>query len=159
MLEAHQFGRADIRREPDEEAAEIERLACCHGNAGGVEQLEQNIEHPRVRLFRFVKEQRPFDCPLAHPAEITTFTKTRAEQQAKRVLRLKLGHIEAEQLFWTEYLSGGHQDGFRFPDAGWSQQQKAPARAAGLGETEFTAADCGNDSRQDAGLTADFARQ
>src|SRR5438105_4138852 len=112
-----------------------------------------------MRLFRLVKEQRPFDCPLAHPAEITVFTKTRAEQQPKRVLRLKLGHIEAEQLFWTEYLSGRHQDGFRFSDSGWSQQQKTPARAGGLGETEFTASNRGNDSRQDAGLAADFARQ
>src|SRR6266480_135564 len=112
-----------------------------------------------MRLFRFVKEQRPFDCPLAHPAEITAFTKTRAEQQPKRVLHLKLGHIEAEQLSGTEYLSGGHQDGFRFPDPGRSQQQKAPARAGGLGETEFTASNRGDDSRQDAGLAADFAWQ
>ena len=57
MLQAHQFGRADIRREPNEEAAKVECLACRHGNAGGVEQLEQNIQHPRVRLFRFVEEQ------------------------------------------------------------------------------------------------------
>ena len=122
MLKAHQFGRADIRREPNKEAAEIERLACRHGDAGGVEQLEQNIEHARMRLFRLVKEQRSFGGAFAHPAEITAFTKTRAEQQPERVLRLKLGHIEAEQLSGTEYLSGRHQDRFRFSDAGRSQQ-------------------------------------
>ena len=37
VLKAHQFSRADIRREPNEEAAEIECLACCHSDAGCVE--------------------------------------------------------------------------------------------------------------------------
>jgi hypothetical protein len=52
-----------------------------------------------------------------------------------------------------------NDDGFCFPNAGWSEQQKASTRARWFGETEFAALNCGSDSWQGVGLAADFARQ
>ena len=54
--------------------------------------------------FRFVKQQRAFRRAFAHSAEITNFTKPRAEQQTECFLILKLRHIEAEQISRAENL-------------------------------------------------------
>ena len=55
MLQAHQFGGADVGSEPDIEAAEVQRLARRHRDARGVEQLQHDVQHARMRFLRFVK--------------------------------------------------------------------------------------------------------
>jgi hypothetical protein len=61
-------------------------------------------------------------------------------------LILKLRHIEAEQLSRAENLCRHHNDRFGFPNTRWTEQKKTPARATGLGESEFAAPHGGSDS-------------
>src|SRR6185369_2923943 len=104
-------------------------------------------------------QERAFGCAIAHTAEVTDFTKSRAEQQAQRFLILELAHVEAKQLSRAEHLSCRYDHRFRFANARWPEQQKTSARTRGLREAEFTASYGGNDSRQRVGLAADLARK
>ena len=58
VLEVEEFGGAEVGRADDVEAAEVERFAAGHRHACGVEDLQEDIEHARVRLFDFVEEER-----------------------------------------------------------------------------------------------------
>ena len=60
MLQTHQFRRADIRREPDIVVAEVQRLTGRHRDPRRIQQLQQNVQHARMRLLGFVKQERPF---------------------------------------------------------------------------------------------------
>ena len=51
VLEAHQFSGADVGSEPDTEAAEIKSLAGGNGDARGIEELQQNVEHTHRLLL------------------------------------------------------------------------------------------------------------
>ena len=159
MLQAHQFRRADVGSEPDIKPAEIQRLAGRHRDARGIQQLQQDVQHARMRLFRFVKQQRSFRRAFAHRAQITSFAKPRAEQQAERFLLLKFRHVEAEQFSRAENLVRQHDDRFRFADARRSEQQKTSARTARLGQAQFAALHHRDDARQHLGLAANFVRQ
>ena len=140
-------------------AAEIQRLPRGNGDPRGVEQLQQNVQHARMRLLRFIKQQRAFGSAFTHAAEVADFTKPRAQQQTKRFLILKFTHVEAEQFSRPEDLICRHDDGFRFTNARRAEQQKTSARATGLGESEFAALNRRGDARQRVGLAADFVWQ
>jgi len=52
-----------------------------------------------------------------------------------------------------------HDYSFRFAHARWAEQQKAAAWPGRFGESQFTAADSGDDARNRVGLAADLAWQ
>ncbi len=48
---------AEVGREHDVEAAQVERFAVGHRDASGVEDLQEHVEHARMRLLDFVEKQ------------------------------------------------------------------------------------------------------
>ena len=58
MLEIQDIRAAKVRREDDVEATEVKRFAVRHRDARGIEDLQEYVEHARVRFFDLVEEQR-----------------------------------------------------------------------------------------------------
>ena len=61
VLQSHDFRGADIRGEDDVETAEVQRFSAGHRHAGGIEDLQEHIEHAGMRLLDFIEERRLAD--------------------------------------------------------------------------------------------------
>src|SRR5437667_6801417 len=90
-----------------------------------------------MRLLHFIKQ----NCPLARSCDGFTekprLAQFRAEKQAERVLRLELGHVEAQQLFLAEKMAGKCLRQFGLADARRTEKEKTAARPAWLAQTEL----------------------
>lgn len=154
MLPVHQFRRADVGREDDIVAAQVQRRAVGDGDAGGIKDLQEHIHDARVRLFDFVEQQRAVRGSFDDAPEHSGFVRRRAEQQAKGFLRLVFGHVEAEQPVIARQIAGEDHDGFRFSDAGRPEQQEAAFRTGIGAQAKLAATENGRDARQRGVLSA-----
>ena len=100
--------RAEVRGHDDHGVAEVDRAALAVGEAAVVQDLQQHVEHVRVRLLDFVEQQHRIR-PAAHGlGQITAFlvanvARRRADQARDRMLLHELRHVDAHhRLFGIE---------------------------------------------------------
>src|SRR6516225_3924056 len=105
MLEIENFHCREIRSEYDVESAEIQRFTARHGDARGIQDLQEKIKHARMRLFNLIEKQCARCGLRACHSEEANFTDSTAEQNAQTFLRLILRHVEAEQFVIAEQIT------------------------------------------------------
>ena len=155
-MEVQEFGSSKIRCEDDVEAAEIKCFAVSHRHASGVEDLQEDIEHPRMRLLDFVEKQCAGRRLRDGESEQTDFAEFAAEQQAEAFLRLILRHIEAEEFVIAREVAGEGNGEFCFSNAGWTEKKETAARTSARGEAEFAPMQDGCDAREHMVLPANL---
>ena len=100
--------RAQIRGHDDHGVAEIDRAALAVGQATVVEDLQQHVEHVRVRLLDLIEQQhriRPATHGFRQVAAflVADVARRRADETRDRVLLHELGHVDADhRLFGIE---------------------------------------------------------
>lgn len=159
VLQADDFGRADIGREDDVEAAQVQRFAAGHRHACGIEDLKKDIEHARMRFLDFVEKQRAGRGLVACQRECTAFADLATEEQGEAFLILVFRHLEtAERVVAHKELGEGQGD-LRFAYTGRTEKKEAAAWTTGFAQTKFAALEKRNDTRNDVILSADAAPQ
>ena len=143
MLELHHVGGSEVGREHDVEVREVQCFAGREGDAGGVEDLEEDVEDARVRLFAFVEKDGAFAQALHGLAERAFFALPAAKQDGESVLCLILGHIETQQAFRAEKSACECECEFRLSDARRSEEKETATRAIAFCEAEFAAMEDG----------------
>ena len=155
VLELHHFGGTEVGREDDIEVGEVQCFACRDGDAGGVEDLQEDVENSRVGLFAFIEKDGTFAQVLHGLAERSFFALFSAEEDGEAVLRLIFRHVEAEQVFRAEKAACECEGEFRFSDTGGAEEKKTATRAIAFCEAEFAPLEDGCNSRDDVILSAD----
>ena len=110
-----------------------------------------------MSLLRLVEEQNACARLLPHVAEHPNFTSLGAEQQAQRLLSLKLRHVEAEEVIKAVEHASEHDDEFRLANTGRTEGQKTSSRSSRFRETQVAAASNGQHSCNKVILTANLA--
>ncbi len=155
VLELHHVGGSEVRGKDDVEVGEVQCFACREGDAGGVEDLQEDVENARVGLFAFIEKDGSFAQALHGLAERSFLALFSAEQDGETILRLILGHVEAEQVFRAEKAACEGKGEFGFSDTRGAKEKETAARTIAFCEAEFAALEHGCDSRDDVVLSAD----
>src|SRR5208282_1549548 len=136
-LALHQVPRADVRRHDDDGVLEVDRVAQAVGQLTVFKDLQQDVEHIRVRLLDFVEQNdriwRPFDAfRQLSTLFVTNVTGRRTDQFRYGMLLHELRHIEADESFIAaEHEMRQSARDFSFAYAGRSEEQERPDRAVG----------------------------
>ncbi len=123
-----QVTRADVGSHDQNGVFEIDRVAETVSQLAVFENLQQNVEHVRVRLLDFVEQNDRIWRALDAFRQLTTLfvanvSRRRSDQLRDRVLFHELGHVEPNQGFLgaKHELSQGTGD-FCLADAGWAEE-------------------------------------
>ena len=151
---------ADVAGHDDDGIAEVDHAALAVGQAAIVEELQQRVEHGRVRLLQLVEQHHRIG-PAAHGlGELTAFLVThvarrRADQPRHGVLLHVLAHVDAGQRALVVEQPGGQRLGqLRLAHAGGAQEDEGPERLFRVGQSALVAAD-GVGDRRDRVVLAD----
>ena len=153
MLQMEDVGRANVRREHDVIMPQVKRLAVGHRDAGGVEDLEEYVQHSRMRLLDFVEQERPHSRFLVRHSQRAPFAKLCPQKQAERFLGLVLRHVEAKEFLSAEKKLGEGNGDFRLADTCWAEEQKTTAWSGGFAQPELAALEQRNDARDNVRLS------
>jgi hypothetical protein len=137
LPERHNALRSDVAREDDIPRRKIQHAIAPRRQSRRIEQLQQHIEHARMRFFDFIEEQRP-----APGARVETFRNaprflSRAEEQRQPVRRLILRHVESDDSIRPDQILREAQRQFRFADTGRPEKHEARLRPTRRREAEF----------------------
>ena len=129
--------RARVRRHDDDDVAEIALAAVVVGQRAVVHDLQQQIEHIRVRLLDLIEQQhavRMLDDRLGQQSALVEphVARRRADQARDRVALHVLGHVEAHELHAHRDRELARHLGLA--DAGGTREQEAADRAALIAE-------------------------
>ncbi len=129
-LALHQVPCADVGRHHDDHVFEVHGVAQPVSKLAVFQDLQQDVEHIRMRLFDFVQQNHGVGRTLHPLSELAAFfvaniSRRRADQLADGVLLHELGHIEANQrLFAAKQELRQRARDFRFAHTGWSEEQE-----------------------------------
>ena len=134
-------GRADVGGHDDHGVAEVDRSTVAISQPTVVEDLQQGVEHLRVRLFDFVEED-DLVGPSAHRfGELAALVEPdvawrRPEQTTDRVRLHVLGHVQPQQgVFIVEQVIRQRLGQLGLTDAGGSQEQERTDRPLRVAQT------------------------
>ncbi len=139
--------RAEVRGHDDDGVAEVDGAALTVGQAAVVENLQQHVEHVRVRLLDFVEQQHGVRATPHGFGQIAAFFVADvagrcADQARDRVLLHELGHVDADhRLFRVEQEFGERLAQLGLADAGRAEEQERAVRSIRIGEAGTRAAD------------------
>src|SRR5579864_4017122 len=109
--------RADVRGHDDDRVLEVDRVAEAIGQLAVFKNLQQDVEHIRMRLFDFVEQDDRVGRTLHAFGELAALfvadvSRRRTDQLRDRMLLHEFGHIETDQsLFGAEHeLRQGTRD-------------------------------------------------
>src|SRR5208282_1373319 len=129
-LAFHEVPSADVRSHDDDGVFEVNRVAQAVGQLAVFKNLQQDVEHIRMRLLDFVEQDdriwRPLDafCQLS-TLFVTNVTRRRADQLRYGMLLHELRHIEAdESLVAAEHEMRQGASDFSFANARRSEEQE-----------------------------------
>ena len=138
---------AEVRRHDHDGVLEVDRAALAVGQAPVVEQLEQDVQHLRVRFLDLVEQDDGIGPPAHRLGELAGFVVAdvsgrRADQARHRVLLLVLGHVDPDhRLLVVEQELGQRPRQLGLAHAGRSEEEEAAERAVGILQTGPGAAD------------------
>src|SRR4030095_7056322 len=148
VLRSENLSRTEIRRKHDIETTEVQRTSAGHSEAGSVHDLQENIQHSRMCLLDFIKEQSSFVSRLQRAAQQALFAQSAAQENTKTLLCLILRHIETKHAFLAEEIASECERQLRLSDSGRTEEQKTSARQAPRREPEFSTVQHRHDRRQ-----------
>ena len=121
---------ADVRRHDDDGVAEVDRSSLTVGQAPVVQQLQQRVEHVRVRLLDLVEQDHGVG-PAPHrfgqlPALVVAdVSGRRADEPRHRVLLHVFGHVDADHVrLVVEQEVGERPRQLGLADAGRAQKDE-----------------------------------
>ena len=124
-----------IRRHDDDGVLEIDRAPLPVGQAPVVEQLQQDVQHFRMRLLNLVEEHdgirtAPHCLGQLSRLFVADVSRGRAEEARHRVLLLILGHVDANhRVLIVEQELGKRARELGLADAGRAQKDETAERA------------------------------
>ena len=163
--EFKQGGGADVAGHDQHGVAEIHLAALAVGQAAVLENLQQDVEDVRVRLFDFVEQHHGIrtaaDCfgELA-ALFVAHIAWRRADHARDGVLLHVLGHVQANHgafVVEEKFREGASQ--FRLADAGGPQENERADGPVGIGESGAIAADGVGDASESVVLADDALAQ
>src|SRR5438270_2447999 len=138
---------AEVGGHDQDRVPEVDGAALAVGQAAVVEDLEQDVEDVRVRLFNLVEEDHGEWAPAHRLGELAALVvadvaRRRTDQPGHRVALLVLRHVEPDQclLVVEEELREGARQ-LRLADAGRAQEDEGADRALGVREAGAGPAD------------------
>ena len=124
----------EVRRHDHHRVLEVHGAALSVGQAPVVEQLEQDVQHVRMRFLDFIEEDDGVRTAAYGLRQLTGLLVAhiagrRAEHARDRVLLLVLGHVDPDhRLLVVEEKLGQRPGELRLADAGWPEEQEAAER-------------------------------
>src|SRR4051812_15303628 len=140
-------GAADVRRHDDDGVPEIDGAALRIGESPIVENLEQNVEHVRMRLLDLVEQHDGVRAAANRLSKLTALleadvARRRADQSGDRVFLHVLGHVDADhRLLVVEQEFCESARGLRFSDAGGAEEDERADGTIGILQSSAGAAD------------------
>ncbi len=153
--------RAEVRGHDDDGVLEVDDPALTVGEAAVIQDLQQDVEDVRMRLFDFVEQQDGVgatpDLLGQLPALLVADVAGRRADEARDVvLLLILGHVDADQgAFVVEEAAGQGAAEFGFADAGGAEEDEAADGTVGVLEAAAGAQDGLGDGGDGVVLTDD----
>jgi len=89
----------------------------CEGDASGIQHLQKGIPYQPMSLFNFVEKQNALLVSCEHLAKATDATGLVAHKELHIVQVKKFGHIESEDMVFSEQVAGELQRQSSFSDA------------------------------------------
>ncbi len=157
--------RAEVRGHHDYRIAEIDGAALTVGQAAVVEHLQQDIEHIRMRLLDFIKQDHRIWTPAHGFREVTAFfitdvARRRTDQARHRMLFHELTHVDADHGIGTvEQELGQGLAQFGLADTGRAQKQERAIRPVRIGQAGTRTPDGGGHRSHRFVLADDLAVQ
>ena len=131
---------AQVRGHDQDRVPEVDSAALTVGQAAVVEQLEQDVEHVRVRLLDLVQEDDRVRPPADRLGELATLlvahvARRRADQPGHGVALLVFRHVETGQgLLVVEEELGQRPCQLRLPHPRGPEEDEGPDRPVGVRE-------------------------
>ena len=126
---------ADVRRHDDDGVAEVHRAALRVREPAVVEDLQQDVEHVRMRLLDLVEQDDRVRAAAHRLGELPAFlvadvARRRADEPRDGVLLHVLGHVDAHhRVLVVEQELGERARRLRLADAGGAEEDERADRA------------------------------
>ena len=139
--ECGDIARPEIARHDYDGIAEVDRSALSISQTTIIQQLQQDVEDIRVRLFDFVEENHAVRPTTYRFRQLTAFVIAdvawrRTNQTADGVLLHVLGHVDAHhRLLVVEQEFGERSRQFGFTDTGRAEEDERTKRLVWIGKT------------------------
>src|ERR1019366_5097485 len=133
-----QVPRADVRGHDDDRVLEVDGVAEAVGQLAVFKDLQQDVEHIRVRLLDFVEQDHRVGGTLHALGELAALfvahvSRRRTDELRDRVLLHELGHVEADEGFFSaEHKLRQSARDFDLADARGAQEQERADGAVGI---------------------------
>ena len=142
------LARTDVGRHDDDGIFKADHAALAVGEAPVVEDLQQNVEHVRMRLFDFVEEYHRIGFAADLFGELTArvvepdVSRRRADELADRMLFHEFAHVQADhQPFIAEHRRRERLGKLRFAHARGADEDERTDRSVRVFEPRAGAAD------------------
>ena len=125
---------AEVGRHDDDRVLEVDRAPLAVGQAAVVEQLQQDVEHVRVRLLDLVEEEHAVGTAANRLGELAALlvadvSRRRADQPGHGVLLHVFRHVDADhRLLVVEQELGERASQLGLADAGGAQEDERADR-------------------------------
>ncbi len=133
--------RADVRSHDDDRVPEIHHAAFAVGQAAIIHDLQQDVEHIRMRLLDLVEQDDRVRAATHLLGKLSAFfvadvSRRRADQARDRVLLHVLGHVDADHgVLVVEQKLGECTRQFGLADAGRAQENERADRTLGIAQS------------------------
>ncbi len=127
------FAHAEVGGHEDDGLASVGGAAGGVGQAALAQQLEQGVEHPRVRLLDLVEQDHPQRLGPQRRGQLAVGRARLADEAGQPMRRGQLRHVEPEQpVGAAEQHAGQGLGGLGLADAGRADQQVGAQRLVGI---------------------------
>src|SRR5689334_4650051 len=153
--------RADVGGHDQDRVPEVHRASLGVGQPALVQDLEQHVEHIRMRLLDLIEQHHRVRPPPDRLGQLATFlvpdiAGRGPDHAGDRVPLHVLGHIEAHhRLFVVEQEVGQSAGGFRLAHAGRAEENERPGGTVRILEARARPAHRVRDGGERLGLTDD----